>query len=404
MPRMTLFRAKDPRSHWPRRCLWSCLAGRQRGSSPRWRLRRRETPPAPAATEMPGRPPTRRHRTAPTSAGDRGLSHACAQATRRRNQRARRLHDPTIRQEQPADGRSVLRPRRGAASRRAARGGRAELRGRDRHLPRHRRAVHAARDPASHEPRRQLSRSPRQRERGHGLHRGAHRGPPRLRPVERGADPAPRSPLGNAARAEPARPRPRRSSSRRCGWSSEPSRPSPTRRSPPCTNTRPGCGERGLYQLERDQYDAAIRIITDHYGKNDLRLVTPLLGDRQQLPPPTDLPDGKGIGSLQDALAILVAQPNRGPARDRDRAARHRRLADRVQSEAATTAPSTDAPGSCSATCESGEELRREWFAGPVFVLREPIDLRGLSEDPNAPRGHVSSYISTSTGSARRAT
>jgi TonB family protein len=37
----------------------------------------------------------------------------------------------------------------------------------------------------------------------------------------------------------------------------------------------------------------------------------------------------------------------------------------------------------------SGEKLREQWFTGPTYVLREPISLRGLSQEPNAPTGHV---------------
>jgi len=37
----------------------------------------------------------------------------------------------------------------------------------------------------------------------------------------------------------------------------------------------------------------------------------------------------------------------------------------------------------------NGEQLRGEWFTGPTYVLREPISLRGLSEEQDAPRGHV---------------
>ena len=36
--------------------------------------------------------------------------------------------------------------------------------------------------------------------------------------------------------------------------------------------------DRGLFQLERDQYENAHRIIVEHYGRKDVRLVTPLLG------------------------------------------------------------------------------------------------------------------------------
>lgn len=145
--------------------------------------------------------------------------------------------------------------------------------------------------------------------------------------------------------------------------------------------------DRGLFQFERDHYERARRIIEDHYGKKDVRLVTPLLGIGNSFRNQRT-PDGQGIGALQEALAILVAQPTKDSLavatalRDLgdwlvafDRigysGAEYRRawqLLDEVQ---------------------NGDRLRREWFTGPVFVLREPIVMRGLSEDPKAPSGHV---------------
>ncbi len=146
-------------------------------------------------------------------------------------------------------------------------------------------------------------------------------------------------------------------------------------------------GDRGLQQLERDQYDAAIRIITDHYGDKDLRLVEPLLAignsfRRQRLP------DNKGINSLQDALALLVAQPDRDSL---EIATALRDLGDwqiafnRGRYNGAEYKRAWQLLGDV----ENGEALRREWFMGPVFVMREPIDVRMLSEDPEAPRGYI---------------
>ena len=145
--------------------------------------------------------------------------------------------------------------------------------------------------------------------------------------------------------------------------------------------------DRGLFQFERDQYDRARRVIEEHYGKKDVHLVTPLLGVGNSFRNQRT-PDGQGIGALQEALEILVAQPTKDPLavatalRDLgdwqvafDRVgysgAEYRRawqLLDEVQ---------------------YGDRLRREWFTGPVFVLREPIVMRALSEDPKAPSGHV---------------
>jgi TonB family protein len=146
-------------------------------------------------------------------------------------------------------------------------------------------------------------------------------------------------------------------------------------------------GDRGLQQVERDQYDKAIRTITDHYGENDVRLVKPLLAignsfRRQRLP------DAKGINSLQEALALLVAQPTHDPLAI---ATALRDVGDwqiafeRARYNGAEYRRAWELLGEV----ENGEALRREWFTGPTYVLREPIDMRGLSEEPNAPRGLV---------------
>jgi TonB family protein len=145
--------------------------------------------------------------------------------------------------------------------------------------------------------------------------------------------------------------------------------------------------DRGLFQFERDQYDRARRIIEEHYGKKDVRLVTPLLGIGNSFRNQRT-PDGQGIGALQQALEILVAQPTK------DSLAIATALRDLGDWQVAF-----DRIGYSGAEYRRawqlldevpyGDRLRREWFTGPVFVLREPIVIRGLSEDPNAPSGHV---------------
>jgi tetratricopeptide (TPR) repeat protein len=154
-------------------------------------------------------------------------------------------------------------------------------------------------------------------------------------------------------------------------------------------------GDRGLQQLERDQYDAAIRIIRDHYGEEDVRLVKPLLAignsfRRQRLP------DTKGISSLQDALALLVAQPTRDSLAV---ATALRDLGDwqiafnRGRYNGAEYKRAWQLLGDV----ENGDDLRREWFTGPVFVIREPIDVRTLSDDPDAPRGVIVVHFDVNT-------
>jgi TonB family protein len=145
--------------------------------------------------------------------------------------------------------------------------------------------------------------------------------------------------------------------------------------------------DRGLFQFERDQYDRARRIIEDHYGKKDVRLVTPLLGIGNSFRSQRT-PDGQGIGALQEALAILVAQPTKD---DLAIATALRDLGDwqvafdRIGYSGAEYRRAWQLLDEV----QYGDRLRSEWFTGPVFVLREPIVMRGLSEDPNAPNGHV---------------
>ncbi len=145
--------------------------------------------------------------------------------------------------------------------------------------------------------------------------------------------------------------------------------------------------ERGLFQFERDQYDRARRIIEEHYGKKNVRLVTPLLGVGNSFRNQRT-PDGQGIGALQEALEILVAQPTKDPLAV---ATALRDVGDWQVAFDRVGYSGADYRRAWQLLDEvpSGDRLRREWFTGPVFVLREPIVMRGLSEDPNAPSGQV---------------
>jgi hypothetical protein len=145
--------------------------------------------------------------------------------------------------------------------------------------------------------------------------------------------------------------------------------------------------ERGFYQLERDQYAHAQRVIREHYGKRDVRLVVPLAGTANSLRSQR-IPDGLGFGSLQEALELLDAAAQRDYVAT---AAVLRDLGDwqiafnKVGYDGAEYRRSWELLGSV----PNGAELRREWFTGPLYVLREPISLRGLSEEPDAPKGSV---------------
>jgi TonB family protein len=145
--------------------------------------------------------------------------------------------------------------------------------------------------------------------------------------------------------------------------------------------------DRGLFSLERDQYDNARRTIVEHYGKKDVRLVTPLLGIGNSFRNQR-APVGDGVSAIEEAIGILVAQPTRDQLAI---ATGLRDLGDWQVAFDRTEYTGTEYRRAWQLLDEvqNGGALRREWFTGPVFVLREPIVLHGLSEDPNAPTGHV---------------
>jgi hypothetical protein len=145
--------------------------------------------------------------------------------------------------------------------------------------------------------------------------------------------------------------------------------------------------DRGQFQLERDQYTRALRIIREHYGKENVRQVEPLVGIGNSFRNQR-IPDGQGIGALQDALTLLLAAPEHDPL---STAVVLRDLGDwavafnKVGYDGAEYRRAWELLGEVA----NGEQLRSEWFTGPTYVLREPISLRGLSEEQDAPRGHV---------------
>jgi TonB family protein len=99
-------------------------------------------------------------------------------------------------------------------------------------------------------------------------------------------------------------------------------------------------------------------------------------------------PAGLGISSLQEALALLLAQPEHdvvsiaGALRD---------IGDwsvafgKTGYDGAEYLRSWQLLGST----PEGDRLRRDWYAGANYVLYEPISPRGLSTEPSALSGHV---------------
>lgn len=141
------------------------------------------------------------------------------------------------------------------------------------------------------------------------------------------------------------------------------------------------------FQEERDQYSRSLRTIRDSFGKDDVRQVQALLGIGNSYRVQR-IPEGTGASALRDALALLLAQPERDPL------AIAEALRDIGDWEVAFSKVAYDGAEYRRAwqllgDLENGEQLRTAWFRGPVYVLREPISQRGISQDPNAPSGHV---------------
>ncbi|HUQ51524.1 MAG TPA: energy transducer TonB, partial [Gammaproteobacteria bacterium] len=146
-------------------------------------------------------------------------------------------------------------------------------------------------------------------------------------------------------------------------------------------------GDRLLFQLQRDQYTRALRIIRESHGEHDVRLVRPLLGIGNTYREERN-PAGPGISALQDALALLMEQPQHDPVAI---AGALRDLGDWAVAFGKTGYDGKEYQRAWETlgAAPNGEQLRREWFSGANYVLYEPISPRGLSTEPDALSGHV---------------
>jgi TonB family protein len=146
-------------------------------------------------------------------------------------------------------------------------------------------------------------------------------------------------------------------------------------------------GDRSYFQLQRDQYARALRIIRQIHGERDVRQVEPLLGIGNTYREERN-PASMGISALEEALALLLEQPERDPAAI---ALALRDIGDWSVAFGKTGYAGTEYQRAWQmlSAAPNGEQLRREWFSGANYVLYEPISPRGLSIDPDALSGHV---------------
>jgi TonB family protein len=146
-------------------------------------------------------------------------------------------------------------------------------------------------------------------------------------------------------------------------------------------------GDRLFFQLQRDQYARALRMIRDVHGERDVRQVQPLLGIGNTYREERN-PASMGISALEEALTLLDEQPQRDPLAT---AMALRDIGDWAVAFGKTGYAGTEYQRAwlLLGSAPNGDELRRQWFTGANYVLYEPISPRGLSNDPEALSGHV---------------
>ncbi len=140
---------------------------------------------------------------------------------------------------------------------------------------------------------------------------------------------------------------------------------------------------------ERLQYDRAIRIIRESYGKDSPLLVTPYreIGNsfRSQA-----YPENRGIGSINTAIELLELQGEPDPL---EYARTYLSLGDWRTAFGTVDTGEAEYLRSWEllANVEDGDEWRSQWFGSrrPIFVLTRYISDRGLSREPGATAGSV---------------
>jgi TonB family protein len=146
-------------------------------------------------------------------------------------------------------------------------------------------------------------------------------------------------------------------------------------------------GDRQFFQLQRDQYARALRMIRQVHGERDVRQVRPLLGIGNTYREERN-PASMGISAIEEALNLLQEQPQRDPVMT---AMALRDMGDWAVAFGKTGYSGTEYQRAWQllGSAPNGAALRRQWFTGANYVLYEPISPRGLSLDPDALSGHV---------------
>src|SRR6185503_19438825 len=121
-------------------------------------------------------------------------------------------------------------------------------------------------------------------------------------------------------------------------------------------------GDRLFFQLQRDQYARALRMIRQIHGENDVRQVTPLLGIGNTYREERN-PASMGISALEEALNLLQEHPQPDPVA---MAMTLRDIGDWAIAFGKTGYSGTEYQRAWQmlGSAPNGDELRRQWFTG----------------------------------------
>jgi tetratricopeptide (TPR) repeat protein len=158
--------------------------------------------------------------------------------------------------------------------------------------------------------------------------------------------------------------------------------------------------EQRLFDEERRMYSEILRIIERHHDEDPL-LTARALRARAMSFREQDNAEGTGLSGLRNAVESLVELPE-PPALLI--AELYLEIGDWNVEFSRTGALGDDYTLAWSwlGSLPNGDELRREWFEPLTVVEIDPVSSRGLSTDPDAPRGYVEIYFTVDrSGRAR---